>query len=228
MANPQGWVEGKLTMKNKISITCDVKKVMAENQIKIFKETCFSVWLNLEYMGNDPGLVHAMLQRKTVRPERIDDDKYPEKQDDIWFRFKPNFSIRFGHREFCLVTGFLFGTRTDMAHYIPKNYEKEMAPIRQRLFPSIKESTNILIGDIEKKLLKSSRVGVSDDDVVRLAIILVVERAFMGKQSSHVVNKKFLYLVEDFSSVNKYPWGLVYENRLTKWLVKGLVFGKAN
>ncbi|XP_071717894.1 uncharacterized protein [Rutidosis leptorrhynchoides] len=94
-----------------------------------------------------------------------------------------------------------------MAHYIPKNYDVQTAPIRRRLFKGFKDSQNVLISDVEKMLLKSDHRCISDDDVVRLAIILIVERGFMGKQGIHVVNKKFLWLVEELSRVNQYPWG---------------------
>ncbi|XP_071689140.1 uncharacterized protein [Rutidosis leptorrhynchoides] len=211
MSQEQGYVEGKLTMKNMLTVIPQVKKMLTERQEKLFRSTCFGPWLDLSYTGNDPGLVHAMLQRKCERSEKLDASKYPEEQQDIWFHFSPNFMIRFGRREFCLVTGFMFGSQTDMAHYIPRNYESKTAPIRRRCFPERPDASNILVSDIQNILIKKQGdvkvPKVSDDDIVRLAIILIVERAFMGKQGQHVVSKQFLWLVEDFNKVNVYPWG---------------------
>ncbi|XP_071728308.1 uncharacterized protein [Rutidosis leptorrhynchoides] len=206
MSQEQGYVEAKLTMKNMLNVIPQLKASMTENQQKIFRGTCFGPWLDLSYTGNDPGLVHAMLQRKSERPIGID-EKYPADDEEIWFSFRPNFKIRFSRREFCLITGFKFSRRTDMAHYIPRSYDVETPPIRRRCFPNRKVNSNITITDIQKLLYDGADFVVSDDDVVRLAIILIVERAFMGKQGIHVVSKKYLWLVEDFAKLNDYPWG---------------------
>ncbi|XP_071688819.1 uncharacterized protein [Rutidosis leptorrhynchoides] len=206
MSQEQGYVEAKLTMKNMLNVIPQLKASMTENQQKNFRGTCFGPWLDLSYTGNDPGLVHAMLQRKSERPIGID-EKYPADDEEIWFSFRPNFKIRFSRREFCLITGFKFSRRTDMAHYIPRSYNVETPPIRRRCFPNRKVNSNITITDIQKLLYDGADFVVSDDDVVRLAIILIVERAFMGKQGIHVVSKKYLWLVEDFAKLNDYPWG---------------------
>ncbi|XP_071700197.1 uncharacterized protein [Rutidosis leptorrhynchoides] len=201
----KGYVEAKLTMKNMLNVKPQVKALMNENQQKKFRSTCFGPWLDLLYTGNDLGLVHAMLQRKSERPTGID-EKYPADVEEIWFTFCPKFKIRFSRREFCLVTGFRFSRRTDMAHYIPRSYDVETPPIRRRCFPKRKDNANITIIDIQKLLYNGDDVTVSDEDVVRLAIILIVERAFMGEQGIHVVSKKYLWLVEDFAKLNEYPW----------------------
>ncbi|XP_071729392.1 uncharacterized protein [Rutidosis leptorrhynchoides] len=193
-------------MKNMLNVIPQLKALMTENQQKIFRGTCFGPWLDLLYTGNDPGLVHAMLQRRSERPIGID-EKYPADDEEIWFTFRPNFKIRFSRREFCLITGFRFSHRTDLAHYIPRSYDVETPPIRRRCFPKRKDNANITIIDIQKLLYNGDDFVVSDEDFVRLAIILIVERAFMGKQGIHAVSKKYLWLVEDFAKLNDYPWG---------------------
>ena len=45
--------------------------------------------------------------------------------------------------------------------------------------------------------------AISDEDCVRLCIIILVERVFMVRQP---VDDKFLHLLEDFSTLNEYLW----------------------
>ena len=64
--------------------------------------------------------------------------------------------------------------------------------------------------------------ALSDEDCVRLCIIIVVERGFMGKQHRQPVDDTFLHLLEDFSALNEYPWGSRIWNLTYSQLETGL------
>ncbi|XP_071714128.1 uncharacterized protein [Rutidosis leptorrhynchoides] len=47
------WICGSQIDDEEYVVIGHVKKVMTQNQIKKFKETCFGPWLDLEYVGKD-------------------------------------------------------------------------------------------------------------------------------------------------------------------------------
>ena len=49
--------------------------------------------------------------------------------------------------------------------------------------------------------------ALSNEDYVKLCIVMLVERDFMEKQPKQTVNDTFLHLLENFSAINEYPWG---------------------
>ena len=94
-------------------------------------------------------------------------------------------------------------------YYIAGDICNKTLGFRDRVFPQFGKS--ICIHHVESLFYKKETfVGpraLSDEDCVRLCIIILVERGFMGKQPRQAVDDTFLHLLENFSALNEYPWG---------------------
>ena len=131
-------------------------------------------------LDNDPGYVHCVLQKRCPRPQLTNPI---EEAEELWFKVTPSFAIRFGHWEFCLVTGFWFGPKTHMVDYISLALRNKTLGFRDRVFPSSRKP--ICIGDVASLFANintfSGPSKLSDKDCVCLCIILLMEWGFMGK-----------------------------------------------
>ncbi|GKA88452.1 phospholipase-like, aminotransferase-like mobile domain protein [Tanacetum coccineum] len=78
-----------------------MKDRLSLDRCELFRSTCFGRWLDLTYVENDEGIIHYMLQMQKFS----DNDHY-----DFPLIYNVNgHMLHFGHREFCLITGFKFG-----------------------------------------------------------------------------------------------------------------------
>nr|GEU96274.1 phospholipase-like protein [Tanacetum cinerariifolium] len=78
------------------------KDRLNEDRRTLFKTTCFGTWLDIIYVENDDGMVHYVLHKQCCN----DDDNF-----DLPLIYHVNgHSLHFGRREFCLLTGFEFGS----------------------------------------------------------------------------------------------------------------------
>ncbi|GKA43377.1 phospholipase-like protein [Tanacetum coccineum] len=98
-------------------------------------------------------------------------------------------TLKYGRREFCLVTGFRFG-KSCLDHL-----SKGRSGFRDRVFPGVAR----VKGTKLNKLL--------DDDVVHVCLLLALDFVFMGFELRHVISKEVLNLVDDFSAWDNFPWG---------------------
>ena len=198
--------DAHLTLRCQISIIRDISNKLTPRQVVLFRDTCFGAWLDIMCSENDPGYIHYILQRRCPRPRVAN---LIEETEELWFRVTPDYAIRFGRREFCLVTGFRFGPKTQMTDYISGDVCNKTPGFRDRVFPQFGKS--ICIQHVEALFFnKETFVGsqaLSDEDCVRLCIIMLVERGFMGRQPRQPIDDTLLHLLEDFSALNEYPWG---------------------
>ncbi|GJS70169.1 phospholipase-like, aminotransferase-like mobile domain protein [Tanacetum coccineum] len=110
-------------------------------------------------------------------------------------------SLHFGHHEFCLLTGFKFGSISFC------EYRNGDIPFRNRLFPE-KIGYDVKIIDLfdlfdgEEKFSK-----LSDEDAIRLCLLLSLEVIFMGWGLVSVVDDVYLRMVNDLDAWNSFPWG---------------------
>ncbi|KAL8266523.1 hypothetical protein R6Q59_003867 [Mikania micrantha] len=83
-----------------------VKNVISKTQerIDIWNDQCFAPWLNVKNTQPDGQLIHAMLLHQL--PVNYDPEFYGIVYS-VGGQGKP--VLRFGPREFCIITGFKFG-----------------------------------------------------------------------------------------------------------------------
>ncbi|GKB90909.1 phospholipase-like protein [Tanacetum coccineum] len=138
-------------------------------------------------------VIHYVLQKQSFS----DDESF-----DLPLIYHLNgHSLHFGRRQFCLVTGFKFGLISLREH---RNGD---IPFRNRLFPE-KIGYDVKIIDVlafiedEEKFSK-----VSDEDAIRLCLLLSLEVIFMGRELVSVVDDAFLRMVNYLDAWNSFPWG---------------------
>ncbi|GKA05394.1 phospholipase-like, aminotransferase-like mobile domain protein [Tanacetum coccineum] len=110
-------------------------------------------------------------------------------------------SLHFGRREFCLLIGFKFGSISFSEH---RNGD---VPFRNWLFPKkigydVKIIDLFALFDDEEKFSK-----LSDEDAIRLCLLLSLEVIFIGRELVSVVDDVYLRMVNDLDAWNSFPWG---------------------
>ncbi|KAD6795284.1 hypothetical protein E3N88_06180 [Mikania micrantha] len=117
--------------------------------------------------------------------------------------FGINFSVggrnlTFGPREFCLITGLVFGEQSPEITVHDKSF-------KDRLFGD-KKDHNLTIDDL--LYLFRNHLDILDDvDAIRICLLLLVEHDFKGGEGKNFVDKTMLYLVNDLGAWNTFPWG---------------------
>ncbi|GJV87442.1 phospholipase-like protein [Tanacetum coccineum] len=131
------------------------------------------------------------------RQHKVDDQHH----DMPLIYYMEGHNLHFGRREFSLITGFRFGTVSFDLH------SSGELKFRNRVFPNkIGFSiTNLdIIGVIEDEEIFGK---VSDDDAIRLCLLLALEVIFMGRLLTFNVDDTLFSLVENIEAWNSFPWG---------------------
>ncbi|GKC43875.1 ribonuclease H-like domain-containing protein [Tanacetum coccineum] len=94
-----------------------------------------------------------------------------------------NTNFEFGRQEFCLITGFAFGK-------IPKPLKK------------------VRVSDL-LELIRKPKIwsALSDEDSVKVCLLLVSNIVFMGRESKNYIADNLIELVDDLSAWDAYLWG---------------------
>ncbi|PWA71826.1 phospholipase-like protein [Artemisia annua] len=155
--------------------------------------TCFGHWLDLLYFEHEPHLIDYMVRKQ----HRVDDSHY----DMPFIYYLDGHTLHFGRPEFCLMTGLRFGSvRFEV-------YTSGDLKFRERVFPDKQWLivTNLdLIGVLEDE--ERSRT-LSDEDAIRISLLLVLEVIFMGRLLTCQVDDTLMRLVENLDAWNAFPWG---------------------
>ncbi|GJY96604.1 phospholipase-like, aminotransferase-like mobile domain protein, partial [Tanacetum coccineum] len=174
-----------------------------EDRRTLFRTTCFGPWLDMTYVENDDGMIHYVLQKQCFSD---DDDSF-----DLPLIYNVNgHSLHFGRREFCLVTALKFGLLSF------REYRNGDIPFRNRLFPEkigydVKIINVLALLEDEEKFSK-----VSDEDAIRVCLLLSLEVIFRGRELVSVVGDVFLRMVNNLDAWNSFSWGGLYGQYLNK------------
>lgn len=171
-----------------------VREKLNEKRRILFRTTCFGPWLDIVFFDNETHMLDYILQKQCY----VDDAQY----DMSLIYDVDERSIHFGRPEFYLITGFRFGKYVS-AH----SYSSGDIKFKTRVFPNSKgeKITNLdLLGVLEDEELFCK---LSDEDAVRVCLLLVLEVVFMGRLLTEQVDDKLLRLVENLETWNSFPWG---------------------
>nr|GEV44456.1 phospholipase-like protein [Tanacetum cinerariifolium] len=94
----------KITVRSTVKLLLEIKGLllMKPNRERLFRDTTFGSWLDIQSYENDSDMMHYVLQHQVcVSNIRFD---YPL----IIFHIGDHW-LEFGRKEFCLITGFRFG-----------------------------------------------------------------------------------------------------------------------
>ncbi|GJW73291.1 phospholipase-like protein [Tanacetum coccineum] len=171
--------------------TIGSKLAFKPERYKKFRSTVFGPWLDIRTQEHDNHLINYLLQHQI-------NVKDPSTDIPFIFDIGPN-TIEFGRREFCLVTGFLFGDCS------LDNLKGVNSGFRERVFS---EKSSVKGLDLNKLLNNHTEFNkLLDDDDVRICLLLALDFVFMGFELRHVIANELLGLVDDLSAWNDFPWG---------------------
>ncbi|GJY06087.1 hypothetical protein Tco_0373141 [Tanacetum coccineum] len=142
--------------------------------------------------ANESSSLEVYDAKVSVRSRNVKD---PSTDIPFIFDIGPN-TIEFGRREFCFVTGFLFGDGS-LDHLKGVN-----SCFRERVFP---ENSSVKGLDLNKLLNNHIEFNkLLDDDVIRVCLLLALDFVFMGFELRHVIANELLGLVDDLSVWNDF------------------------
>ncbi|GKA63598.1 phospholipase-like, aminotransferase-like mobile domain protein [Tanacetum coccineum] len=159
----------------------------------LFRSTCFRKCLDLTYVENEEGLIHYMLQKQKVS----DNDHY-----DLPLVYNINgHTLHFGHHEFCLITGCKFGL-LNFLMYREGDISFHDRVFQEKIREYVKNIDLLSMIEDEERFTK-----LSDEDSIRVCLLLSVEVIFMGHELGSIVDDVFLRMVDNLETWNDFPWG---------------------
>lgn len=169
------------------------------DRLNLFKRSVFGQWLNIKTYDTDNHLLHYLLQHQ----------RYVENPDintPLYFDIRGN-TLEFGRQDMCLILGFRFGT-VSIDHL-----KKRQSGFGKRMLTFLKERRTEKITKISVEYLyrvlsdQDEFEELSNDDAVRVCLLIYLENIFMGKQERNVIPNEILVLVDDIYAWNAFPWG---------------------
>ncbi|KAI3914665.1 hypothetical protein MKX01_008024 [Papaver californicum] len=130
-----------------------------------------------------------------------------DKPDEMHFKVGGKI-LHFGKREFALITGLSF-KKPEKTFVSPANPPSLM----RTHFPN----HNSVSASKVKALLSKKNSNCPSLDRVKLALLLVVHNFLMSRQDRDPISIRYWHLVDDLEEFNKYPWGEVTFDRITKF-----------
>ncbi|KAJ9557071.1 hypothetical protein OSB04_011685 [Centaurea solstitialis] len=186
-----------LTARSKVSYCALIRNRLTHQAQLIFRNTPFGSWLDLQMEYGDAMLVTCFLQQEVSV-----DGAGPK---ELHYLVGGNVR-RFGREEFMLITGLPFGLLPNHS-YVYGN------ALISRLFSnsvptrcSQSQVFRVKINDVVKKW-NDEFDRLADIDRVRVALIIMVELVFLGRQPHQYVSPEVVRVVEDLDRLSEYPWG---------------------
>ena len=170
-----------------------INQKLGPKRRNLFRRTCFGQWLDLLYFEHETHLIDYMVRKQL----RVNDSHY----DMPFIYYLDGHALHFGRPEFCLITGLRFGSVSF------GSYSSGDLKFRDRVFPERKGLiiTNLdLIGVIEDE---EQFLNLSDEDAIRISLLLVLEVIFMGRLLTCQVDDTLMRLAENLEAWNSFPWG---------------------
>ncbi|GKC88897.1 phospholipase-like protein, partial [Tanacetum coccineum] len=123
-----------------------------------------------------------------------------------------------GRQEFCLITGFGFGKIPNVDSF----KGLQTSPFCDRVFPDkiAEPLKKVRVSDLLELIRKPKKwYALSDEDSVKVCLLLVSNIVFMGRESKNYIADNLIELVDDLSAWDAYPWGEYFWRALYRRLV---------
>ncbi|XP_038713407.1 uncharacterized protein LOC120007277 [Tripterygium wilfordii] len=188
----------------------DIRSKLSEDQLTLFRGTCFGTFLQLKNIKWAPQIVHQLLLRQVQSKE-------DEKKGKLVFLIggrETSFSIR----EFNLITGLRCHSLPDISLYL-KEMEKSGEPrvgLQNKYFNG---SYHISCQELRMTFMQCQ----DPEDVYKLALVYFVEYVLLGRDVKLLIDVDFLNLVDYVDEFNKYPWGTLSYKKTIQSLTNCLV-----
>ncbi|KAK0596224.1 hypothetical protein LWI29_013836 [Acer saccharum] len=171
-----------------------IQSHLTPKQLEMFKATCFGHFLDVSDMVLSGQFCHHILLR-ACHVKNTDDNA-----SSLWYHIGNGF-IRFSLVEFYLVSGLTF---TEYSKTTSELFKQKNSRLRRIYFQGSKVKVKMIV-DWFWNLGPNNKI--TDDDVVKLALILFFEMTLVGKDDRTTILYWALELVDDLEAFNKFPWG---------------------
>ncbi|GJT69713.1 phospholipase-like protein [Tanacetum coccineum] len=193
--------DAKVTMRSTLHTLASIKELLCksgnERRNTISRSTQFGKWLDFPSFANDNHLLNYIFQHH-VKQEQNNND-FPH----ITYKIGDN-TFDFGRQEFCLITGFQFMKfRKEDTFLGLKN-----GPFIDRVFPEKIGQPLKRVRVIDLLVVTRSAhlwSGLSDEDAVKVCLLLVVNIVFMDREPKNYIADNLLELVDDLPTWDAYP-----------------------
>ena len=178
--------------------------------LELFRSTCFGAWLDINEVNGDPLLIHTIIGCQV--------SSSVEKEELLYEVDKT--MLCFNKHVFVLLP--VFFSETKFRYHLPPNSPTTLIP---RIFGDFCHWREKKLSDLDK-LFKNNFHNLSDEDAVRVGLILVLDLVFLGRQKDYVLEHWSLQLVENLDAWNQYPWGSLIWRKTFKQLHDALLSRK--
>ena len=175
-----------------ITVMKDIKDRLSSQQLKMFRQTCFGMLLNIQNIKFSGVLAQSFLLREIVK-----DDAKPQ---EMWFDICGQ-EVRFGVMEFGLVTGLSFHEPAVIKDQGSKN---NLNSVRNKYFT---KSGPISYNDFRDKFRGTVWEEEDDEMTVKMSLLYCLYLFLLGNDKRKVLDDEVLELVENLALFNAYPWG---------------------
>ncbi|KAJ0634303.1 putative Ulp1 protease family catalytic domain, papain-like cysteine peptidase superfamily [Helianthus annuus] len=108
-----------------------------------------------------------------------------------------NDSVLFTPLQFCVITGLRFGEYPNVI------FNESANSFKSRIFPGKRVVKQRDLNEI----FTSDWSNFSEDDCLRICLLMIVGLGFKGTQSHETIDMKLMNLVDDLEAWNHFPWG---------------------
>nr|KAJ0203728.1 hypothetical protein LSAT_V11C500265210 [Lactuca sativa] len=108
-----------------------------------------------------------------------------------------DYRVCFDRKALCLVIGLRFGD-----YFYPSF---GFVAFIERVFPFVPLSVSMCMDDLTN-VLNNSLHQLSNEDVVRVSMLYMLEQGFLGKYMRQPVINERMWLVSNLQEFNRYPW----------------------
>ncbi|KAJ9565758.1 hypothetical protein OSB04_001724 [Centaurea solstitialis] len=189
-----------LTARSKVSYCKIIRQRLYEvneQTVNLFRATPFGPWLDLPLETGDASLVTRMLQREVSDPNA--------EIEQLTFDIEGHRRV-FGRQEFMLITGLTFGLAPNIRHAIGDTLITRLFPRSVPARPIRGQPFRVRVKEVVK-VWDESFFRLNDEDKVKIALIMMVELVFLGKQPKSYASDEVISAVEDLDAFSEYPWG---------------------
>ncbi|KAK2659233.1 hypothetical protein Ddye_005766 [Dipteronia dyeriana] len=159
----------------------------------MFKEKCFGHFLDESDMVLSGQFCHHILLREC----HVKNDE--ENSSCLWYHVGIRM-IRFSPVEFCLIIRLAFGEYSKTTSNI---FNRKNSRLRRSYFQESKVNVKMVV-DWFRNLIPNN--NNSDEDMVKLALILFLEMTLVGKDDRNAILYLALELVDNLDAFNKFRW----------------------
>ncbi|GJR03317.1 hypothetical protein Tco_0526301 [Tanacetum coccineum] len=212
LSKPYDW---KVTMRSRPSTILFIKERLSKSnkRLKLFKDTVFGKYLDLDVEDNDNHLLNYVLHHKGPNSVRV----------LIQISYLTLLAIRYCSKDVCFRTkqknlenkaslGKAAQGKAAKGKAAKGKAAKRKAAQGKASQPSDKGDTHsVKILDLRSLIWDDEKwKKLSVEDSINVCLLYMSKQIFMGQEDKKVVNNSFLKLVEDLAAWDDFSWGEYY------------------